>query len=255
MNTVTLVALLVVTGAPPEAPGPSRAVATVAEAWLNLPTSGNGCGDELGFDYGLDGGMRNFYCRALSIFPWWRLTSVAPAPFVSGPHREHRLVLDAKQSFGHYNPEFVRWASKALVPAAGDAALRKKTQPIYDAQVRTLARLYFQVWRVASKDPKWLSAERTRYRDAIARGGGDWNDADVELYETMLGTSGSDWGGNDPNLVRSATLWWLRRSIDETAPLWLEGLERLLSTYDAKWLGAQREKTPPNPPRREPARK
>ncbi len=254
MTAAPLLALLVVAGTPPYEKRPPKA-ATIADAWLALPASGQECGDaDLGHDYGVEGGMRNFYCRAKQVFTWRQLTALAPPPFRSGPHSDAGLDLNAEKDFGHYNPDFVRWASKALIPAAEDRALKEKTQRLYDAQVRSLARLYFLVWRVASKDPQWLAAERTRYRAALERGGGSWSGADVDLYHELLGTSGNDWGGNDPNHVRSATMWWLRRSIDETAPLWAQGLERLLKTYDPAWLAAEKKKPPPEPPKREPKR-
>lgn len=248
MSHLALVAALVLAGPPVHKPSK---VATVAEAWRALPVTGSACGADLGFDYGVDGGMRNFFCRALTVFSWKTFLGLAPvSPFRSGPHQGGKLDLNAKLDFGHYNPAFVRWAARELVPAAEDAALREQTQAVYDAQVRTLARVYFKVWRVISGDPAWLSHERAAYGEAMAKGGGDWASPVVDLYHETLGPSAQSWGGNDPNTVRSATMWWLRRFLDETAPLWAEGLERLLSTYDAAWLKAERAKRKDAPPRR-----
>src|SRR5438874_1674024 len=90
-------------------------VTTIAEAWRALPETGSGCGADLDFDYGVEGGMRNFFCRALTIFSWKRLLSLAPAfPFLSGPHTNGKLELQSKKQFGHYDPQFVRWAAAAL---------------------------------------------------------------------------------------------------------------------------------------------
>jgi hypothetical protein len=196
--------------------------------------------------------MRNFFCRALTVFSWKTFLGLAQvSPFLSGPHKSGKLDLAAKSEFGHYNPDFVRWATRTLVPAADDAALREQTQTVYDLQVRTLARAYFKIWRVISADPAWQSKERAVYGDAMAKGTADWASPVVDLYHQTLGPSEQDWGGYDPNTVRSATMWWLRRTLDETAPLWAEGLERLLSTYDAAWLAAEKAKRPAPPPRRE----
>lgn len=248
---LALIAALVLAGSPEIKAPAARKVATISEAWKALPQSGDGCGGALSFDYGLEGGMRNFYCRALTVFSWKTFLGLAPvSPFLSGPHRGGKLDLASKTTFGRYDPTFVRWAVKALVPAADDPELRASTQPVYDAQVRTLARVYFKVWRVLSAAPEWTSAERDRYGAAMAKGEGDWSGTVVDLYHDTLGPSERDWGGNDPNTVRSATMWWLRRTIDETAPRWAEGLERLLKTYDASWLEAQKSKRPPKPPKR-----
>jgi hypothetical protein len=224
----------------------------LAEAWRRLPALGNACGDELAYDYGVEGGMRNFYCRALQVLPWRQLLTLAPvAPFRSGPHRGGELDFTARSDFGHYDPDFVRWATVALVPAASDPALRRQTQPVYDAQVRGLARIHYRVWRALFSDRRVLVRERNAYLEAVRRGQAD---DQASRYETLLGPPERDFGGADPNLVRSAATWWLRRSADETASLWLQGLERLLSTYDAAWLAGSRTAKPSQAPGSKPDR-
>ena len=251
MSALALAAALVISGAPAKSPARTK-VATIAEAWKALPESGSACGSDLGFDYGVEGGMRNFFCRALTIFSWKAFVSLAPAsPFLSGPHQGTRLDLNAKTQFGHYNPEFVRWASTALVPALSDPSLRAQTQATYDRQVRVLARTYYKVWRTLSSRPDWMAKERTAYAAAMAKGEGDWSGSVVDLYNDVLGTAEQSWGGFDPNLVRSATMWWLRRTLDETATQWALGLERLLTTYDSEWLRSERVTTPTKPPARQ----
>ena len=61
----------------------------------------------------------------------------------------------------------------------------------------------------------------------------------TDPYHEVLGKADADWGGNDPNLVRAATMWWLRRHHDATRPLWVDGLQRLLATSDGVWLAQQ----------------
>ncbi len=249
MPTLALIAALIVGGGP--APHAPRKVATVADAWRALPQTGNACGDDLEFDYGVEGGMRNFFCRALTVFSWKTFLALAPVPpFRSGAHADGRLDLKNAKQFGHYDPAFVRWAATALIPAAADPRLKAQTQAVYDKQMKTLARVYYQVWRVLQGDPAWTSKERELYRAAAEKGDGSWSGDTVELYHDTLGSSDRDWGGNDPNLVRSATMWWLRRTIDETAPDWAAGLERLLGTYDGAWLSSMKAKRPPKPPQR-----
>jgi len=249
MLRLALVASLVLSGTPE--PKPKARAATIADAWTALPETGSACGDDLGFDYGIEGGMRNFFCRALTVFSWKRFLSLAPvSPFVSGPHQHGKLDLKNEKTFGHYDPYFVRWAATALVPAASDASLREKTQRIYDRQVKNLARTYYVVWRVLQVDPQWTSRERATYQALIDKGEGGFSASTMDLYDGLLGDSESNWGGYDPNLVRPATTWWLRRTMDETASDWATGLERLLSTYDAAWLKAQQAKPAPKPPKR-----
>jgi hypothetical protein len=208
---------------------------TIAEAWRALPVMhGHRCGDDLVFDYGAEGGMRNFFCRALSVFSWKTFLKLAPSPvFARGPHRGARLDLQAKKDFGHYSPAFVRWATEALVPAHRDGVLRAETQEIYDAELRKLARTYFLVRSAIEAAPGWLDGEQSAYRDAVRKGTvaeSFWD------YSDVLGGSDTNWGGYDPSLVRSATMWWIRRELDGTAALWKVGLVRLLTTYDPTWL-------------------
>ncbi len=245
MLVSTLAVMLALGGGPAKSTGPAK---SVEDVWRQLPTEGNGCGEALTFDYGAEGGLRNFACRVATLFSYKQLLRLAPMrPFRSGPHHGDTLDLGAATSFGHYDPAFVRWATTALVPATTNPRLREETQGVYDAQARTLARLYFRVWRVIAADPEWLQRERSRYLDAVARGKGAWADEVPTRYEELLAGDDTDWGGDDPNLVRSATMWWLRRSADETAALWFNGLTRLLSTYDAKWLEAERRAKAPAP--------
>jgi hypothetical protein len=219
---------------------------TLAEAWRLLPqASGQRCGDDLSFDYGESGGMRNFFCRALSVISWKTFLSLAPVkPFSSGPHKDGKLDLNNRKDFGRYDPAFVKWAVTALVPAATDPALLEETQPLYDRSVSTLARTYHGVWRALSADPRWVETERKAYVAAAAKGKLDPFGPTLDLYHDVLGTSDDNWGGHDPNHVRSATAWWLRRFHDGTAPLWAEGLERLLTTYDSEWLASAKKTTP-----------
>ncbi|HEX8697275.1 MAG TPA: hypothetical protein VF815_00425 [Myxococcaceae bacterium] len=223
---------------------PARAK-TLDEAWRLLPQmEGNRCGEDLVFDYQDAGGMRNFFCRGLSVISWKTFLSLAPVkPFRSGPHKGGKLDLQNAKDFGRYDPAFVKWAVKALVPGAEDAKLRQETQPVYDRSVRTLARTYYGVWRVLSANPKWVEVERKRYLGAAAKGNLDALGPELDPYHDVLGNADENWGGYDPNHVRSATMWWLRRYSDGTASTWAEGLERLLQAYDAEWLGlAKREK-------------
>jgi hypothetical protein len=209
----------------------------IAAAWLTLPDSAAGCD---GAVEGTGGGPLALFCRASSVLAWKDLLALAPAkPFAGGPHTEG-LVLDAARDFGRYDPAFVRWATRALVPAATDPSLRSRTQALYERQVQALARRAFLVEKSLSAAPSWVEREAGRYRSALAEGGPDtWSLAD-------------DWGaipgaGDDTALVRITTMWWLRRHLDGTRPLWADGLQLLLKTYDGAWLAAQIDVKPESP--------
>jgi hypothetical protein len=223
----------------------THGVDDVRAAWRALPSiRGQGCGDDLVFDYGDAGGLRNFFCRALTVFSWNAFLGLAPtAPFRSGPHPAGRLDLHAARDFGRYDPAFVRWAVARLAPGIDDGAFRAETQGIYDAHIRPLARTVRAVRGALVVDPRRLAGWQAEYRAAIAAGR---TDVLPVLYD-LLGDADHEWGGYDPNIVRSAALWWLRRELDGTAPLWAEGLERLVGAYDGPW--ARAKATRPRPPK------
>ncbi len=213
-----------------------------AAAWRALGRTHNACDDrDLGYDYWPDGGIRNFYCHALSVMSWRALLKLAPMkPWLRGPHgrwKEGKLALHDRHDFGRYNPAFVRWLVDNAVPAAGDAELREETQPLYDADVKKLARVYFVVYRHIEARPAWKKRERALYLKTMDEKNPDWGSF-YDKYSELLGDAGHDWGGYDPNLQSAAAAFWLRRDVDGTAPLFFEGLDKLLRTYDAAWRSA-----------------
>jgi hypothetical protein len=221
-------------------PPPEEPPATIAAAWRALPyIQGHGCDEEdLFFDYGDHGGMRTLFCRTLTVFSWTTFLELAPVgPFRSGPHPEGKLNLQSPDEFGHYDPRFVQWAVDNLVPAAQDPQLREITQPIYDRTIRGLARTYWEVHRAISSDPSWQRLQADRYLRTAEAGRVQMEFHD--MYE-LLGDADARWGGHDPNHVRTAAMWWLRRHLDGTDTLWATGLERLLLTYDKAWFSQRR---------------
>jgi hypothetical protein len=222
------------------APAPAGS-APFVDAWRALGATVNKCSErELHFDYWPDGGIRNFYCHALTALSYEALVKVSgTTPFVRGPHSSTRLSLNDPRDFGRYNPAFVRRLVDSAIPAADDAALRAETQPLYDTYVRQLARVYFVVHRRLESQPAFKKKMRNEYLRVMDEKNPNWG-AYYDKFSTFLGEADSDWGGYDPNLQSAAVAWWLRRDVDKTAPLFLEGLTKLLRTYDAQWLDGQR---------------
>ena len=212
---------------------------SIAEAWQILPETGNGCDEEdLSYDYGIGGGMRNFFCRAITVYSWRAFIASAPvAPFRKGPHRDGKLHLNAEHDFGYYNPKFVSWATQTLIPAADSPLLWQATQEVYDKHIKYLANLYFLVDQKLRVYPEWTKRERQRYLESISESGGAWDASEVTwAYHDFLNDD-----KYDANHVRSAVMWWLRRDQDATSSLWREGLIKLLSTYDTEWLVEQNQ--------------
>lgn len=226
------------------------------ELWRALPQMSSGCpAEEKGvswFDYGFPGGgMRTVYCYARSKATFAGLEKAAGMPvFASGPHRAGKLDLAAGASFGHYNPDFVRWLGRAAVPREGEA-LHAATQPLYRDRVQPLARIYYVTYlKMHSGHGAWLERQK-RALEAEMRHprsheiGAGW----YEKYDFFMNPSyfahekddgylmdhGFD-GGWDCNLVKTAVGFWLRRSLDGTDELFFADLKQLLASYDAGFL-------------------
>ena len=220
-----------------------------AAALAKLDDTHNACDErELGYDYWPDGGVRNFWCHAKSVMPWASFVKMAPTIWLRGPHghwREGKLALHDQHDFGRYNPAFVRWLVDNAVPAATNDALRASTQAVYDKYVRQLARVYFVVHETMEARPAWKKRERVIYLRTMDEKNPDWSSY-YEKFSEFLGDGDHAWGGYDPNLQSASVAFWLRRDVDNTGPLFLEGLTKLLRAYDGAWW-AQKTAKPHSP--------
>ncbi len=213
----------------------------IRKTWTHLDRTQNQCPDL--FDYFPDGGIRIFYCHVKTFLNLSVLSRMAGMPvFQSGPHSGDRLNLDARFSFGRYNPEFVRWLAENAIPAAGDAAFRKRTQPLYDRFAAPLARTCFVVHEALAADPGYLAREKAAYMEGMVEGS-----LTPLFYERYWDFKGLHESGYDGNVVKSVVAFWIRREIDATRPLFFQGLTKLLETYDADFVAANRRGAAPQP--------
>ncbi|MEM6931501.1 MAG: hypothetical protein AAF602_31515, partial [Myxococcota bacterium] len=166
------------------------------------------------------------------------------------------LDLDEPGQFGHYNPAFVRWLGATFLPGADDAGFRERTQPLYDANVRPLARTMEVVHRKLGADRDCAAREGRWYRSAMNEVHNfDAHEPQGPYYERWYGFLSPDFCrkaiqsgvyleyGAVPedyngNVVKTVVGWWLRRGIDGTADLWHAQLTKLLEAYDRDWLAS-----------------
>jgi hypothetical protein len=216
---------------------------TVRDAWTGLPSSANACSAT--FDYFPGGGMQIFACHLFSFVPYTRLRELSGrAVFLSGPHSSEALVLDSHREFGHYNPEFVRWAVEELIPGAEDEAFRKQTAAVYRSTMAEKAFLFAATYHKAQANPACWQQEVESYRSALQSG-----QLEPYYYERWFYFMNPDFCGNpdggyeafaeqgfdagyDGNVVKTCVGFWARRTIDGTAELWHEGLTKLRRTYE-----------------------
>jgi len=238
-----------------EVAAPTFANDPIRSLWAGLSQTDNTC--EGTFDYHPGGGMRIFACHMASRLSYAKLRALSGVEvFLDGPHKGKQLRLDAKRSFGRYNPAFVRWAIAHLIPAADDAAFRVATQPLYDRFVKPLATAYYLTWRKAQVEPRCFEREVERYTRFLA--GRDDAEMPYERYFFFMNKhfcENPDGGfeffhrrgfdeDTNGNVIKTAAAWWMRRTIDGTAKDWARGLTKLIRTYDMGLLQGRARQAP-----------
>lgn len=192
-------------------------------------------------------GSRDLYERLQILMSLKKARSLSPIPiFVKGPHGDD-FDLDA-DSFGYYNPEFLAWARKNIIPAKNNAAFRVLTQPFYNAFMRDMARVYYLAYKYlqthtdlrdrVKKEYFSYSENKANFQTEDMYGGGGfflqsrlrgYPDAhEAELVSILGEMSFYYW------VVAAG--FWIRRLIDTTAEAFFKILTDLLETYDKDWV-------------------
>ena len=211
--------------------------------------------------YFADFGARGLACVASEAVPLGHaIARFSGEPFRSGPHTAENgtLRLDLlSDDFAHYNPVFVAWVADNVIVGEDDATARSLIAPIYARHVRRLARVFWLVHRDLSaggfpqRAPSGPTADYARYLDTGTVPGvgrtefypgftmtafSDRNDA---IAEKLAGPGRGDYYSALYE-ANTAVGFWLRRRADGTADTFRQSLARLLATYDADWLAANR---------------
>lgn len=207
-------------------------------------------------------GPRTIYAHARILMDLEKLKTLAPMPiFLSGPHNRN-LELHSND-FGRYNPEFVRWAIVHLLPAASDSVFRDETAPVYQKNLKEIARIYYLAYLHLEKNAPEVAALRAKYLEAVRQYQGKPYDpnsgpgailqskfSNAFADEFMKGTDSFGDAPSNPSARRNyawitdqggyyadtAPGFWIRRQIDGTASDFFAGLKKLLETYDADFL-------------------
>ena len=264
-----VLALAACAGRPPE-PAPADALVDV---WAAIPAGNAQLGgldvpavcDEPFGTWFADFGVRGLACSADRKLPLAGVVARGPGPvWTSGPHRPTAgslgLDLTAPRAFGHYDPAFVRWAVANGVPRS--RAARTLAQPVYQAHVRRLARVYWATYRTLAAEgfpeaPRGAAATYAAFLD----GGPDppiptvevdgvsmfslFDDASQPIARQMSrelaprGATMDDWNEWEVRYeANTAFGFWVRRRADGTLPLFRDGLRDVLAAFDADWLEA-----------------
>ena len=203
----------------------------LASAWNALDRSPNTC---MYYDYFPQGGMRIFYCHLSHFMTYADLQSYLGFPiFLKGPHSNRDLDWKSLYSFGHYNPEFVKWISEAMIPGATDSNFLRITQAIYDSSIKPLARTTYKVHQIMELHDSNSEELKEELVDFLQTRKGEY---DIERFYSYLEDHGINDTGYDGNVVKTCVGFWLRRRIDGTKKDFFQGLVKLLKAYDNQFL-------------------
>jgi hypothetical protein len=192
-------------------------------------------------------GVRDLYNTMQYLMNLEKMEYLSPVPiFKQGPHRK---TFDTKSAqFGHYNPDFLAWAEKELIPAAEDEYLRKLTQPVYDEYLKEIARTYYIAHNHVQAS-KCTAEALALYQELLIEfenkpfdsdaGDGPGYPLQKKFWPLFFRIDARryDWNeGNAPHYVVAGAAFWVRRRIDKTEQQFHKLLVKLLVTYDRAWL-------------------
>ncbi|MEM0962362.1 MAG: hypothetical protein AAGK21_07520 [Bacteroidota bacterium] len=180
--------------------------------------------------------------------------------WTSGPHggEGQTLGLDLQSDdFGRYNPAFVAWAVDHIVPES--PVLRALAQRVYDRDLRTIARAHWLALQSLQSDgfPDAEPWDVARYRAYLLTGqvppgvrpGEDGGISIYDVFASRARQSVRAEGGDRLDPVYRVGLqfrgvvgasFWVRRQEDGTSDLFAQGLDDLLTAFDAEWVSARR---------------
>lgn len=200
----------------------------------------------------LDTGFRSTYCAIRGVVSYPVLSYLSGVDmYLSGPH-SGILNLDS-QTFGAYNPDFLYWAEHYVVPAEmADDSFAANARRFYLDRFQGMARgLYWShELLMGPQSERDAFAVYWNDRGEPEKGQLDWQAMQDEFlrpdfsgqlsnrsiffgfYEYFRDTRGL----NDMS-AWTAGSFWVRRSIDGTAPQIFAMLETALNCYDPEVMG------------------
>jgi hypothetical protein len=188
------------------------------------------------------GGVRTLYCslRRAGVLDWF--VEGAPVPvFLDGPHEGAELDLEA-EAFGHYNPDFVRWAAGRLIPGPDRPLTRAAARLAYEPW-RHVGRSYYLALEHLEANPSLEAELRDALLEATDATGVLWGAALEELRQEAW-SIGRGMDGADPEWIPSITTvaagFWIRRGFDGSRPAFREALFDLLEVVDPEFLAEGR---------------
>jgi hypothetical protein len=187
-------------------------------------------------------GVRLLYCEISHSMDMHRMEQLSGMRVFlpGGPHGNTPNLTSS--SFGRYNPDFVAWAVKNLLPPKSP-----ETEAIYAQYLQRDARIFLITYTRLNRDPKLLSEMANIYRSGVLptpQFGASWLEDrffrfPIEQDPDLKSLPPPQWRGRGANqqtdsyVYETAMGFWARREVDGTRPLFYQFLNKMLKDYDS----------------------
>lgn len=148
---------------------------------------------------------------------------------------------DEDYSFGHYNPDLIKWGINNLYITPNTQIYGVKAQDIYNNSFRRYFRLTTEAYLYLNKKKGLYKTEQNKYIGEYNKTLKDeeyvfFGPEYLDLKYSKLGVFKQY---NDENFTYTpgvAVGFWLRRGLDKTDKVVWSGLKKVMTNYDKEWF-------------------
>lgn len=189
-----------------------------------------------------ESGIRGRYAVYQKYFSISMLESIVGENiFLKGPHSDV-LNFESQDSFGRYNPLFLKKLGDNLQFLFKNKTFVENTQDHYNRKLKQYLRVYYLSYKTAANNKEVMDG----YEDAIANPekhdymNGRIKGPSFYLQEVFRDfAEGLEKDGYDVYEAFTCPAFWVRRSLDGTEDEFYELLKLTLKTFDPAFMKAQ----------------
>ena len=166
----------------------------------------------------------------------------------SGPHRGADIDYANENTFGRYNPAFLRKLNTTLNRLSKNQLLTKQLQGLYDREFRIVLRTFYQAYSVAANNKNVIDGYQRILETPLEKRPDGKGVSPISRYFYEQFSDFSSGQGSDFLEDNMAARFWVRRSIDGTADEFYQLLQLTLRTFDPAFLSSQSTRIKQQPP-------
>ncbi|MEZ4886048.1 MAG: hypothetical protein R3E32_15035 [Chitinophagales bacterium] len=182
-------------------------------------------------DTWLDVGIRSKYAMVKQYASLAMVEAAFDCPiFIRGPHNGE-LNFNDKTSFGYYNPEFVSKLQSNMESALENPMFKQAAKQLYQQHLKSMAHTYLNAYTHLHEDGEYLHDLQVQYLMGMATPEGIQTGSFQEEFRDYAEALEKNQQA-DVYEAFTAPAFWLRRSIDGTAPQLFELLEMVVKEME-----------------------